>query len=90
MSAQNTRDAMEVRTTSPMKSVCADCSRNDSKDLGDFEPDGTEADHVPSDPDPQCEEARLLVSASITWSTVKLAAFWRGGYSLNVARNWPT
>ena len=35
-------------------------------------------------------EPRLFVSDSITWSTVKLAAFCRGGYSLNVWRNWPT
>ncbi len=30
------------------------------------------------------------VSFSITWSRLKLAAFWRGGYSWNVARNLPT
>ena len=37
--------------------------------------------------------AYLLTGAcncSITWSMVKLAAFCRGGYSLKVARNWPT
>ena len=27
---------------------------------------------------------------SMTWSMVKLAAFWRGGYSLNVFRKLPT
>ena len=29
-------------------------------------------------------------SFSITWSRLKLAAFWRGGYSWNVARKLPT
>ena len=31
-----------------------------------------------------------LVIFSITWSRLKLAAFMRGGYSLKVARKFPT
>ena len=48
---------------------------------------GLSADSAAGPPD------HLLAGAcncSITWSMVKLAAFCRGGYSLNVARNWPT
>jgi len=31
-----------------------------------------------------------VCNISITWSSEKLAAFWRGGYALNVARKFPT
>jgi hypothetical protein len=34
--------------------------------------------------------AYASVIFSIAWSIVKLAAFWRGGNSLNVARKSPT
>ena len=49
----------------------------------------TEAGRPRADPQPWAPLAAFSIF-SITWSIVKLAAFWRGGNSLNVSRNCAT
>lgn len=59
-------------------------------DSGDAASGAPESRQVTRVVRPAYFEPRLSVSLSITSLIVKLAAFWRGGYSLNVSRNCPT
>jgi len=77
--------AMAIPCRSPACSSSSGSSPRCSDDAAAHERGGTSA---PSGQWPPPLDASVIFS--ITWSRLKLAAFWRGGKSLKVARNSPT